>query len=102
MPETTERIDPPVPSGRVALVTGAGRGIGRAVASTLVARGYRVMAVSRTEPELRELAGATGVEYLVETVATSEGCERIVGQTRSRLGPIDALVTNAGVLSGAE
>ena len=88
--------------GRVALVTGAGRGIGRAVAIALAARGYRVMAVSRTETELRDLSGETGAEYLVESVATSAGCERIIEQTCSRLGPIEILVNNAGVLSAAE
>jgi NAD(P)-dependent dehydrogenase (short-subunit alcohol dehydrogenase family) len=96
------RIDPREPSGRVALVTGAGRGIGRAVAGTLAARGDRVMAVSRTESELEDLARETGVAYIAETVSTPEGCERIVEETRDRLGAIDILVNNAGVLSGAE
>ena len=101
MSQTTERARPAA-DGRVAIVTGAGRGIGRAVASTLAACGYRVMAVSRTLAELRTLAEETGVDYLAESVATSEGCERIIEQTRSRLGPIDVLVNNAGVLSSAE
>jgi len=60
------------------------------------------MAVSRTLVELRTLADETGVEYLAESVATGEGCERIIAQTHSRLGPIDVLVNNAGVLSAAE
>jgi NAD(P)-dependent dehydrogenase (short-subunit alcohol dehydrogenase family) len=71
MTETVDRTRPL--SERVALVTGAGRGIGRAVASTLAARGYRVMAVSRTLAELRTLTDEAGVEYLVESVATGEG-----------------------------
>jgi 3-hydroxybutyrate dehydrogenase len=90
------------PAGRVALVTGAGRGIGRAVACALAERGDRVMAVSRTEAELAELARETQVDYLVESVATPEGCERIVEETRRRLGPVEILVNNAGVLSGRE
>lgn len=88
--------------GRVTLVTGAGRGIGRAAACAFAARGDKVMAVSRTEPELAALAAETGVEYLVESVATAEGCARIIGETRARLGPIEILINNAGVLSPDE
>jgi 3-oxoacyl-[acyl-carrier protein] reductase len=79
--------------GRVALVTGAGRGIGRAAALALAERGARVMAVARTESELAEL----GLDYIAESVATQESCVRIVEETRSRLGPIEILVNNAGV-----
>jgi NAD(P)-dependent dehydrogenase (short-subunit alcohol dehydrogenase family) len=96
------QIEPQVPEGRVVVVTGAGRGIGRATARTFAARGDRVMAVSRTESELEELARETGVAYLVESIATSAGCERIVAETRARFGAIDVLVNNAGVLSGDE
>lgn len=94
--------DPRAPRRRVALVTGAGRGIGRATACTLAARGDRVMAVSRTEAELADLARETGAEYIVESVSTAEGCERIIEETRRRLGPVEVLVNNAGVLSGDE
>jgi 3-hydroxybutyrate dehydrogenase len=83
---------------RVALVTGAGRGIGRATALALAERGARVMAVSRTEGELAEL----GLDYLAESVATPEACDRIVAETRGRLGPIEILVNNAGVGSAHE
>jgi NAD(P)-dependent dehydrogenase (short-subunit alcohol dehydrogenase family) len=84
--------------GRVALVTGAGRGIGRATALALAERGARVLVVSRTESELADL----GLDYVVESVATPEGCERIVAETRERLGPIEILVNNAGVGSAHE
>ena len=83
-------------------MTGAGRGIGRVVACSLSDSGYRVMAVSRTEAELRQLAAETGAEYLVETAATAAGCERIIGETHRRLGPIDLLVNDAGMLSPCE
>jgi NAD(P)-dependent dehydrogenase (short-subunit alcohol dehydrogenase family) len=49
-----------------------------------------------------ELAGETGVDYLVETVSTPEGCDHIIEATRQRLGPVEILVNNAGVLSSEE
>lgn len=88
--------------GRVAIVTGAGRGIGRATALALAGRGARVLGVSRTEGELASLAAEAPVEVLIESVATEEGCERIVAETRTRLGPVEILVLNAGIGSGHE
>ena len=87
---------------RVALVTGAGRGIGRAIAVRLAADGVRVMAVARTADELSELAAETGGEWFADTVATAEGCERIVEETERRYGRIDVLVNNAGIGSAGE
>jgi len=88
--------------GRVAIVTGAGRGIGRATALLLTARGARVLGVSRTESELESLAAEAPIEVLAETVATEEGCERVVVEARERLGPVEILVLNAGVGSAHE
>jgi NAD(P)-dependent dehydrogenase (short-subunit alcohol dehydrogenase family) len=82
---------------RTALVTGAGRGVGRATAMSLAARGDRVLAVARTEPDLRSLAAEVPVEYLVETVATADGCSRIAQEAARLLGHVDILVNNAGV-----
>lgn len=87
--------------GRVALVTGAGRGIGRATAALLARRGARVMATARTEAELEALAQETGVDYVVGSVDQAEDCARILEQTVERLGPIDVLVNNAGRLGTA-
>jgi NAD(P)-dependent dehydrogenase (short-subunit alcohol dehydrogenase family) len=87
---------------RVAIVTGAGRGIGRATALLLAARGARVLGVSRTESELVSLAAEAPVEVLAETVATEEGCEHVVTTARERLGPVEILVLNAGIGSGLE
>lgn len=84
-------------SGRVALVTGAGRGIGRATALLLAARGDRVMGVARSEDELASLAREAPIEIFAGTVATRAGCERIVEETRERLGAIEILVSNAGI-----
>jgi len=83
---------------RIALVTGAGRGIGRAAAALLASRGARVMAVSRSESEL----AATGLEYAVADLGTPEGCAFAVAETERRLGPIDILVCNHGIGSAHE
>jgi NAD(P)-dependent dehydrogenase (short-subunit alcohol dehydrogenase family) len=88
--------------GRVAIVTGAGRGIGRATALALAGRGARVLGVSRTESELASLAAEAPIEVLAESVATEEGCARIVAEARRRLGPVEILVLNAGIGSGHE
>jgi NAD(P)-dependent dehydrogenase (short-subunit alcohol dehydrogenase family) len=84
--------------GRVALVTGAGRGIGRETAELLAGRGARVMAVARSESELRE----TGLAYTVADLGTPEGCERAVAETLRRLGPVEIFVCNHGIGSAHE
>jgi NAD(P)-dependent dehydrogenase (short-subunit alcohol dehydrogenase family) len=55
------------------------------------------MAVARTQEELESLAREARVEFLVGTVATQDGCERIIEGTRERLGPISILISNAGM-----
>ncbi len=84
--------------GRIALVTGAGRGIGRAIAELLASRGARVMAVSRSEQEL----AAVGTEYVVADLGTPDGCALAVAETERRLGPTDILVCNHGIGSAHE
>lgn len=84
--------------GRIALVTGAGRGIGRAVAELLSARGAQVMGVSRSDQELATL----GLEYTVADLGTPDGCARAVAEAERRLGPIDILVCNHGIGSAHE
>jgi NAD(P)-dependent dehydrogenase (short-subunit alcohol dehydrogenase family) len=85
-------------NGRVALITGGGRGIGREAALLLAAAGARVMVVSRTAAEL----ASVGLEYVVADLGTDEGCAHAVAQTERRLGPIDVLVVNHGIGSAHE
>ena len=84
--------------GRVALLTGGSRGIGRATAELLAARGARVMCVARGEQEL----AATGLDYCVADLGTAKGCEDAVAQTEERLGPVEILVCNHGIGSAHE
>ena len=84
--------------GRVALITGGGRGIGRATADTLASRGAKVMCVARSEDELAK----TGHEYSVADLGSSEGCAKVIADTEQRLGPIEILVCNHGIGSAHE
>jgi len=84
--------------GRVALVTGAGRGIGRATAELLALRGARVMGVARSRAELEQ----TGIEFTVADLGTPEGCALAITETTRRLGPIEIFVCNHGIGSAHE
>ncbi len=87
---------------RVALVTAASRGLGRAVALELAREGARVAICARQEGPLEEAAVAirrdTGAEVIAvpADVTDPQGVERVVEATLSRFGRIDILVTNAG------
>jgi NAD(P)-dependent dehydrogenase (short-subunit alcohol dehydrogenase family) len=83
--------------GRVALVTGAGRGIGRATALALARQGARVMAVARTRAELESLAAEAPVAWLATSLENEDGCDEVIRETRGRLGPIEILVNNASI-----
>ena len=87
--------------GKVALVTGAGRGIGAAVARALVAAGARVALVSRTESDLAalaaELAVPARVAVLAGDVADELSVDQVFDAAEARLGPLDILINNAGI-----
>jgi 3-oxoacyl-[acyl-carrier protein] reductase len=89
-------------TGRVALVTAASKGLGRATATQLAAEGARVMISSRGEAELARtaasIAEATGaqVEYCAADVSNAADVARLIEETQRRLGPVDVLVANAG------
>ena len=84
--------------GRVALVTGGGRGIGRATAELLASRSAQVMIVARSEQDLADV----GLEYAVADLGSLEGCTLAVAETEQRLGPIEILVCNHGIGSAHE
>jgi NAD(P)-dependent dehydrogenase (short-subunit alcohol dehydrogenase family) len=89
-------------AGRVALVTGASRGIGRATAFALAQQGARVMAVARSATELADLQRTAAIDYISESIETPRACERVITETRERLGPVDILINNAGIGSAGE
>ncbi len=84
--------------GRVALITGGGRGIGRATADLLASRGAQVMCVARSRQELRN----TGHRYSVADLGTAEGCAQAVADAEQHLGPVEILVCNHGLGSAHE
>jgi NAD(P)-dependent dehydrogenase (short-subunit alcohol dehydrogenase family) len=88
-------------NGKVAIVTGGGRGIGRAIARRFAAEGASVLIAARTEVELRavvaEIAQPGGrAAYVGADVSRETECAHIVAVAREQFGPVDVLVNNAG------
>ncbi|WP_345234951.1 3-ketoacyl-ACP reductase [Hymenobacter saemangeumensis] len=88
--------------GKTALITGAGKGIGRAVALALAQEGVHVGLLARNEAQLRAVAdeaAALGVKASVAAadVADLEAVNRAVARIAEELGPIDILINNAGI-----
>lgn len=86
------------PEGRVAMVSGASRGIGRAVAERLLASGYVVSAGVREPGAMPALAGLVAHRY---DAAEAGGAEAWVAATVARHGRVDALVNVAGISTPA-
>jgi len=89
--------------GKIALVTGASRGLGEGVARALAADGAAVMLLARNgdlaQQVASEIVAAGGeAEALACDVADDPSVERAVADTRQRLGGLDILVNNAGVI----
>jgi len=81
---------------RVAVVTGASRGIGRALSEQLTGEGARVLMVARDADALREAAEAIGAEWVAADVTDPAVADRVVACAAEQMGGVDILVNNAG------
>ena len=91
--------------GKVALVTGAGSGIGRATSLVFAREGAKVMAVDLNEGPVKATvdlitSGDGEASGLTADVANTEDVKRMVSETVSRFGRIDAAFNNAGIHTG--
>jgi 3-oxoacyl-[acyl-carrier protein] reductase len=86
--------------GRVAIVTGGSRGIGRAIAEELSRAGAAVAVVARAEERAARVAegleGGGGAGFGCD-VSDGAACQALVSSVEGRLGPVDILVNNAGI-----
>jgi 3-oxoacyl-[acyl-carrier protein] reductase len=83
-------------SGRVALVTGGSKGIGRAIAAELAAEGAAVAISSRSRENVDAAAGEIGATGFVWDSSDLEAAPRLLRDVEGQLGPIDVLVANTG------
>jgi len=86
---------------QVALVTGSGRGIGRAIARLFAQEGAAVFLTARTEKELAQVAKEISenggrAEYAMADLTQEAACAQVVAAAREKFGRIDILVNNAG------
>ncbi|MEI7849196.1 MAG: SDR family oxidoreductase [Chloroflexota bacterium] len=85
-------------SGKVAVVTGASRGIGRAIAIALAAQGVRLVLAARSADLLEQLARSLPTESLVQAVDLRypDAPDAVIAAASARFGQLDLLVNNAG------
>src|ERR1700757_2083270 len=85
-------------NGKIALVTGASRGLGGGAARALAKAGAKIMLLARDQALVQKVASEIGGEALALDVSDYAAGERAVSATRKRFGGLDILVNNAGVL----
>lgn len=88
-------------AGKTALITGGGRGIGRAIAERLAALGARVVVTGRTQAEIDAVAADLGGLALPMDMADRASVEAGLAALHERAGRVDVLVNNAGAAESA-
>ena len=83
-------------TGKVALVTGGGKGVGRGIAEVLLAHGAEVMVCGRSEPASLPAAGDRRAAFTAADVRDVEAVKALVQATTERFGRLDIVVNNAG------
>ena len=86
--------------GRVAVITGAGSGIGRGIAGVLAREGADLVLTDLDEDSVREAAGELGAAAMRQDVTSWTSCQAVIDRTLQTHGRIDILVNNAGVSRG--
>ncbi len=82
--------------GKVVVVTGGGRGVGRGISTRFLEQGAQVMICGRVEPESLPEAGGCAAAFCVADVREIDQIEAVVSATLERFGRLDVLVNNAG------
>ena len=89
-------------TGKVAIITGSSRGIGRAIAEAYADAGAKVVISSRKQPACEEVANAINAKHgeeraiaIAASISDKAALEALVAETRQRFGRIDILVCNA-------
>ncbi|GAA5861474.1 hypothetical protein JCM1840_005381 [Sporobolomyces johnsonii] len=95
-------------SGKVALITGGGSGLGEMMATALVQNGAKVYIASRKEKQLKAVAdrltsaGPGSCEYLIADVGSKAGCDALIEKVKQKTDKLHILINNSGTTWGAE
>ena len=89
-------------SGKVAIVTGGGRGVGRGIAERFLEAGADVVICGRTQPDALPEAGGRRAAFVQADVRDFEQTQRVLASASERFGRLDVLVNNAGGAPPAE
>lgn len=78
-------------SGKIALVTGGTKGLGKAIADRLEQAGAKVIVAARNKPE-----GKGNVHFIAADLSTATGTEKVIREVLSKFGQLDILINNMG------